>query len=494
MKKLHKLVLRSWLGPFILTFFIALFILLMQFLWKYIDDFVGKGLEWYIIAELMFFASASLVPMALPLAILLSSLMTFGNLGEHLELAACKSSGISLQRVMSPLIVTAVIVSMSAFYFSNYILPVCNLKMGTLLYDIQQQRPALNIKEGVFYAGIQGYIIKVKDKSEDGKVLHDVMIYDHVNRLGANKVIVADSGKMEMTTDENFLVLTLYNGYSYEEVQPKNRRENTYPHQRSHFKENAIRFDMSEFKLERHEEEIFKNNHQMLNVKQLADQRDTLVQKLKEQRHIMATGVMKSFIYFNTVNDTTQKRDTTTLALAENASNSNKTFNPDVLQNFPPETHRSLMENAANMARNNKVYVNSSAMGLDGRLRMIWRYEIEWHRKFTLSVACLVLFFIGAPLGAIIRKGGLGLPAVISVIFFVLYHSVSMIGEKFARQGGIEPGVGMWMASAFLLPIGVFLTYKATTDSVILDMGTYLKPFEKVINRVKLLTEKYISK
>ncbi len=489
MKKLHKLVLRSWLGPFILTFFIALFILLMQFLWKYIDDFVGKGLEWYIIAELMFYASASLVPMALPLAILLSSLMTFGNLGEHLELAACKSAGISLQRVMRPLTITAIIVSLSAFYFSNNILPVSNLKMGTLLYDIQQQRPALNIKEGVFYSGIPGYIIKVNNKSEDGKILKGVMIYDHVDRLGANKVIVADSGKMEMTSDEQFLLLTLYNGYSYEEVEPKNRRQNTYPHQRSSFSENVIKFDMSEFQLERHDEEIFKNNHQMLNVWQLAAQRDTLVMKLKEQRHTMATGVMKSILYFNTLLDTTPAADT--LKALINAPT--RKPNMDILANFPAEYHKGILENATNMARQNKAYVNSSAMGLDGRMRMIWRHEIEWHRKFTLSVACLVLFFIGAPLGAIIRKGGLGLPAVISIIFFVLYHSVSMIGEKFARQGSIDPLIGMWMASVVLLPIGIFLTYKATTDSVILDMNTYLKPFEKVVSFIRSYAGRFIS-
>lgn len=489
MKKLHKLVLRSWLGPFILTFFIALFILLMQFLWKYIDDFVGKGLEWYIIAELMFFASASLVPMALPLAILLSSLMTFGNLGEHLELAACKSSGISLQRVMRPLTITAVIVSLSAFYFSNNILPVSNLKMGTLLYDIQQQRPALNIKEGVFYAGIPGYIIKVNSKSEDGKMLKGVMIYDHADRLGANKVIVADSGKMEMTEDDQFMILTLYSGYSYEEVEPKNRRENTYPHQRSSFKENAIRFDMSEFQLERHDEEIFKNNHQMLNVWQLAAQRDTLAMQLKEQRHTMAVGVMKTFVYFNTLLDTTPATDTLKALINKQTPKPN----PDILVNFPEEYHKSILENAANIARNNKAYVNSSAMGLDGRRRMIWRHEIEWHRKFTLSVACLVLFFIGAPLGAIIRKGGLGLPVVISIIFFVLYHSVSIIGEKFARQGSIDALVGMWMASVVLLPIGIFLTYKATTDSVILDMNTYLKPFTKIVTFFKKLIGKYVS-
>lgn len=473
MKKLHLLVIKSWLGPFIMTFFIALFILLMQFLWKYIDDLVGKGLEWYIIAELMFYASASLVPMALPLAILLSSLMTFGNLGEHLELAACKSSGISLQRVMFPLIIATALISVGAFYFANNVLPVSNLKMGTLLYDIQHQRPALNIKPGFFYSGIPNYVIKVKGKSEDGKSLDDILIYDHSDRQGNRKVIVADSGRMETTADERYMLLTLYDGHSYEEVEPKNRRSDTHPHQRSFFKSNTIRFDLSEFQLQHSDEAIFKNNYQMCNVNQLRDQTDTLYQKLTDRRKELGTSLVKNFGYWTMKKTNTETPNNDTLMR-------HIPVDPDILANFNKDDVSNILQTASNMARSNKMYVYASTQDHEGRIKMIRRYEIELHRKYTVSVACFILFFIGAPLGAIIRKGGLGMPAVVSIIFFVIYHSISMIGEKFVKQGGWDPFWGMWMASMILLPIGVFLTYKATRDSVILDMSTYLKPFQKI--------------
>lgn len=475
MKKLHILVVKSWLGPFILTFFIALFILLMQFLWKYIDDLVGKGLEWYIVAKLMFYASASLVPMALPLAILLSSLMTFGNLGEHLELAACKSSGISLQRIMFPLIVATTLISVGAFYFANNVLPISNLKMGTLLYDIQHQKPALNIKPGFFYSGIPKYVIKVDEKSEDGKGLKGILIYDHSQRHGNQKVIVADSGIMQTTPDERYMLLTLIDGSSYEEVEESDRRDKTFPFQRGNFKSNTIRFDMSEFQLKHSDEAIFKNNYQMLNVHQLKDQTDTLYMKLRNRRNELGSGLVKGVKYFNIISQNSE---------VENSDTARKKLpvNTEILKNFSPTDAANILKTSTNMARSNKMYVYSSTQDHEGRIRMIRRYEIEWYRKYTVSVACFILFFIGAPLGAIIRKGGLGMPAVISVFLFVFYHSISMIGEKFVKQGGWDPFLGMWLSSMVLLPLGIFLTYKATRDSVIMDISTYTKPFMKIYN------------
>ena len=249
-----------------MTFLISLFILLMQFLWKYIDDLVGKGLEWYVIAELLMYASATLVPLALPLAILVSSIMTFGNLAENYELVAAKSAGISLQRIMRPLIIAAIMISAMAFYFSNNILPFTNLKMGSLLYDVRQQKPALYIKPGVFYNGIDGYSIRIGKKGADGQSLENIMIYDHTENKGNVKVIVAESGKMEMSDDEKFLLITLYNGESYEERNNRKRNLDTHPHIRTSFKSDLIQFDLSTFKLSRTNEELFKNNYQMLNI------------------------------------------------------------------------------------------------------------------------------------------------------------------------------------------------------------------------------------
>ncbi len=282
-KKLTLLVLRSFAGPLLLTFLISLFVLLMQFLWKYIDDLVGKGLDWIIIGKLMVYVSVTLVPMALPLSILLSSIMTFGNMAEHFELTACKSAGMSLQRVMRPLIITAILICITAFYFSNVVLPMANLKMNALLYDVRQQKPALYIKEGVFYNGIDGYSIKIGQKDSDGKTLRNIMIYDHRENRGNTNLIMAESGSMVMSQDERFLILTLNNGTSYEEKQ-NNPGKNNKPLMRSEFDEQVVRFDLSSFKMTRTNEQLFKDNYQMLNIKQLSSAADSIEKRIEMKK------------------------------------------------------------------------------------------------------------------------------------------------------------------------------------------------------------------
>ncbi|RMG78182.1 MAG: YjgP/YjgQ family permease, partial [Bacteroidetes bacterium] len=282
MKKLHKLLLTSYIGPFLLTFFIALFILVMQFLWKYIDEMVGKGLEWYVIAELLIYASANLIPLALPMAVLLSSIMTFGNLGESYELVAMKSAGLSLIRIMKPLIIFTVFLSISAFFFSNHVWPKANLKFASLLYDIRHKKPAIDIQPGIFYRNIEGYVIRVGSKEKDGKTLYDVMIFDHVNTTENNKILYAEKGVMSFAGNDEYLELKLYNGYSYNEIRNKEALKNrNYPLMRTHFKEQIIRFDLTGFKLKRSNQELFKNNYQMLNLAQLERQMDTL--KIQKQ-------------------------------------------------------------------------------------------------------------------------------------------------------------------------------------------------------------------
>ena len=478
MKKLHQLVIKSFIGPFILTFFIALFILVMQWLWKYIDDLVGKGLEWYVVSELLFFASASLVPLALPLAILLSSIMTFGNLGEHYELVAFKTAGISLWKIMYSLIVTTLFISVGAFYFSNNIIPIANLKMGTLLYDIRQQRPALNIKEGVFYDGIEGYVMKIKSKSENGEVMNEIIIYDHTERQGNTKVIIAEKGRMEISKDTMVMSLTLYNGYSYKEEETPHRQKSSFPHLRTSFREDTIRFDLSAFKLSRSDESIFKDNFQMLNIKQLESSRDTLQHKLDMRRVEMATNLTNGFKFFNApqlYNKTdTLKPDSTAVV-----------FSADILSNFNHDDRVKVVHTALEQARSSKLYISAALEDNFSRTKTINRHKIEWHRKFTLSFACIVLFFVGAPLGAIIRKGGLGVPVVISILLFIFYHIVSITGEKFVKEGLWEAWHGMWMSSMILLPVGVFLTWKATTDSGLFNAEAYTRPFRMIAEKFK---------
>jgi len=470
-KKLHALVLKSFVGPFLLTFFIALFVLLMQFLWKYIDDMVGKGLEWSVIAELLFYTSANLVPMALPLAILVSSIMTFGNLAEHFELTAAKAAGISLQRIMLPLLFTAILISSAAFFFSNSILPYTNLKMGSLLYDIRQQKPALSIREGVFYNGIEGYSIKVGEKEKDGMTIYRVMIYDHTGGMGNRKLVVADKGKMETSPDQNFLILTLFNGHSYEE-QSKNRGGvDTHPLMRNSFNEYVIRFDLSQFKLNRTNEDLFKGNHQMLNLSQLDFMVDSLSEDNLRRDHLSLQNMKPYFLFL---------RDSS--ALKQIAGATSVIASNDSLQ---PGTLPALYDNALNQARGMQAYLTNSKDEKESRMYQMARFKVEWHRKLTLSAACFILFLIGAPLGAIIRKGGLGWPLVISILFFLAYHITSITGEKFAKEGIIPAWRGMWLSSGILLPIGVFLIFKATHDSVIFDRDAYLSLFKKILKPFK---------
>lgn len=462
MKKLTQLVLKSFAGPFVLTFFIAIFVLLMQFLWKYIDDLVGKGLEWYVISELIFYTLVTLVPLALPLAILVSSIMTYGNLAEHFEIVAAKSAGVSLMKLMQPLFIVALFVSVFAFYFSNYILPVANLKMGSLLYDVRQQKPALYIREGVFYNGIDGYSIRIGKKDDDGKTLQNIMIYDHSDGVDNNKVVIAESGKMETTHDGRYLLLTLFNGRSYEEGSNRKKGIDTHPLTRFAFAKEVIRFDLSTFQLSRTNEDLFKDNWQMLNFKQLTHAIDSLEKKYGERKKEMMKSHIGNFSFYN---------DSVLIKKFISAIVSK----PDTV--FPILNENEVVENALSRARYAKELLSNNADELESKQRTITRFKIEWNRKFTLSFACFILFLIGAPLGAIIRKGGLGLPIVISILFFLLFHVTSITGEKFAKEGVILPREGMWVAPLILLPIGLFLTYKATKDSTLFNMDAYLNFF-----------------
>ncbi len=481
MKKLHLFIVKSYILPFIVTFFVVLFILLMQFLWKYIDDLVGKGLEWYIIAELMFYTSASLVPMALPLAILLSSIMTFGNLGENYELVAMKASGLSLQRIMRPLIITSIIISGLAFYFSNSILPIANLKMGALLWDVTQQKPALNIKPGVYYNGIDGYSIKVKSKDREKHTLEEIIIHDHTSRMGNSKLIIAKRGKMKMTEDEQSLILTLYDGYSYDNMDPYPIKKNrNMLLRRLRFEEQTIRFDLKSFSLERTDEELFKDHEQMLNLSQLQAAEDTIIEMMKKRKEMVYASVGARYFYGKHpehLKDTTDSSSEALMAgFLENKGNTRMPFSQNEKEDL------FIINSAANLARNVKMYVSVSKKDALYKKISIIGHRIEWHRKFTISLACLILFFVGAPLGAIIRKGGLGMPVVMSVLFFLIFHVLSITGEKMAQEGVIEPYQGMWLATSVFIPIGIFLTYKSTTDSSLFDISLYLNflnPFKK---------------
>ncbi len=463
-----------------MTFFISLFLLLMQFLWKYIDDLVGKGLEGIVILELMMYAAVNLIPMALPLAILLSSIMTFGNLGENYELVALKSSGISLQRIMLPLIIVSMLISVGAFYFSNNIMPITNLKFRSILHDVRKQRPELSIKEGQFYNGIDGYSIRVGKKNKKTNMMYDLMIYDHTKKEGNTNVTVADSGNMHLIDSSRYMILKLYDGKKYERLEEpaKNRRQKTYPFQRDYFKEEIILFELSGFGFERSDESLWKDNYEMLNVKQLQFTIDSLKLALVDKKMSFTKNVFISHYFRREIKVDSLKTDSL-LKLKNIYVNTDSLYN-----SLEVSKKQRIVEMALNYARATKSYIYTSTDDIQYRKEWISKFFIEWHRKFTLSISCIILFFIGAPLGAIIRKGGLGMPAVVSVLFFILYYIISITGEKFSKEGVLLPAEGMWMSTAILLPLGIFLTYKATTDSVIFDITTYLEPVKKILNKV----------
>ncbi len=474
MKKLHLLVLKSYIGPFVVTFFLALFILLMQFIWKYIDDLVGKGLEWYIIAELFFYLSATFVPLALPLAVLLSSIMTMGKMGEHYELVAFKSAGISLRRIMWPLVMISFVLVVGAFFFSNNVLPRANLKSLSLLYDLRQQRPAFNITEGIYYHGIDNFVIRVDEKS-NGNTLHGIKIYDHSERGGNINLTTAEWGTMAVTNDKRYLILSLYNGTNYQEAGDPNLLSPDRPFQRTHFQRQIRRFDLSMFDLERTDEELFKSNFRMLNIGQLIYYEDSLSTELGRRKDSFRRNYRRRLNFPATIDIAEFSRLDT---------NAVRRIDMNYIRSVPV-VETNVIRNATESVRQSRELSINSHNEFRDRKRTLARYQIEFHRKFTLSFACVVLFLIGAPLGAIIRKGGFGLPLVISILLFVVFHVISIMGEKFVREGVLEAHQGMWASSMILLPVGILLTVKATTDSSLLDTDSYLMQFKRIISFAK---------
>lgn len=480
-KKLNKFILKSYIGPFILTFFIAMFILLMQFLWRYLDDIVGKGLGVGVISELMLYACSNLVPMALPLAVLLSSIMTFGNLAEHYELMAIKSAGISLVKIMKPLVIFVIGVSICAFLFSNNVMPYTNLKMKILLYDIKHQKPEVSITEGVFSDAIDDYSIKVGRKSHKGPMMYDIMIYNHSDNNGNRDVTLADSGTMIVTADKHYMVLTLYDGKNYvEEIEKKKRNEGKeYPQRTTRFKEERFAIDLSGMGFERSDESLYKSSAAMLNLSQLEYTTDSLNERFQNETDGYLSNLVRGN-YFKKMDYNNQ--DSLWYDKTENPLPTYINID-SVLMTMSKSDRMGVIHYAFENARNAKTFISQAESTLQSKQNNIKKYEIEWHRKFTLSIACLLLFFIGAPLGAIIRKGGIGTPIVISVLFFVIYYVVNISGEKSAKMGKWPAWVGMWISTMVFMPMGVFLTYKAVKDATFMELSTYTDFFRKVYGK-----------
>ncbi len=451
----------------------------MQFLWKYIDDLVGKGIGFWIIAKLFAFTATGLVPMAMPIAVLLSSIMAFGNLGEHYELTALKSAGISLIKIMMPLIIFNLFISIGSHYFYNNIMPYTNLKARALLYDIRQQRLDISINEGVFYNGIDDYSIKIAKKNIETGMLYGMQIYDHTEKKGNVNVTISDSGFIKMTPDKNYLILKLFTGRKYLNLKEDNTKHyKTYPHENHSFNEETVIMKLNGFGLKRTDEKLWKEHFEMMNAKQLKNTSDSLKIELDKNKNFFAKNLIQSNYYKKEdKKDTSKSISTAKLAL----------LNIDSIYLSEKKTDRlKILNIATNYARSAKTYIHSSNEDYKNREKWIIRHDVEFYKKYSVPVACFILFFIGAPLGAIIRKGGLGWPVIISVFFFILYYVISMISEKSVKEGLLAPFEGVWLSSFVLLPIGVFLTYKSNNDSVIFNIGTYVEYFKKILGFFKI--------
>jgi lipopolysaccharide export system permease protein len=448
----------------------------MQFLWLYLDDLVGKGLEISIISELMLYASAHLVPLALPLSMLLASIMTFGNLGENNELLAMKAAGISLIRFMQSLIYLSILISAFALYFSIEVLPVANKKFGALLWSVRTQRPELIIKEGIFSNEIDGFSIKVDRKSKVDDTLYDIMIYDHRANKGNTNIIVADSGSMKISDDKKYMIMTLYSGERYSEVVPKDKRKKTdYPFRKEKFGKEVMVTSLRGMDFKRKDESAFKNNYRMMPLPQLINNIDSITTSISKKRE--GHSIRMKYITPLTRKLLTFANDSLKVPKIEMKNSLNI---DSLMGTFDLAGKQKVISTALKNARTNKRSIQQAKDDIIVNSRWLNKYRNEWHRKYTLSIACLIFFFIGAPLGAIIRKGGLGMPLVISVFLFIFYYIASMIGERVAREGGVTVWSGMWFSTLLFLPAGIFLTYKAANDSVILNITSYFDFFRKI--------------
>jgi len=542
MKKIDKLILSSFLGPFFVTFLVVVFILLMQNMLKYFDDIIGKDLGWDVIALLFFYFAVFMVPFAMPLAVLLSSLITYGNLGEHFELTAVKSLGISLTRSLVPIGVFVVLLVGVAFYANNYLVPKAALEAYSLIYDIKQKKPALDLREGAFYNGIPDISIKVNKKYRDGISLKDVIIYDHRGRLGNKEVIIADSGRMFTMHGDQYLKLELFNGYNYSEGTSSNdinmvgQNYNEETLRKTAFARSEMIFDLSSFNLNRTEKKWFQGNRIMRNLGELQRDMDSVSWQMNDQRlgvYQIGQSMFSYHLKRDTVplsadlrvfrrqkdslfraraareqaaNDsihpvavvdsltppaTTQQAQPETRLLSASIKNltvpggetspSTDPVNPAILDSiFGAPFSRDLHTQALNNIRVVKSQMASSLSVAESQDHEYLVFQIQWHKILSSSVACFVMFLIGAPLGAIIKKGGLGIPVIVSIFFFIIYYVMGITGEKWAKQHLVSVPVGVWMANVILLIIGLLFLRQARVDARLFDSDFYLVVWDRL--------------
>ena len=480
MKTIHKLVLKAYLGPMLMTFFIVIFVLMMNFVWRYIDELVGKGLDAMVIIELICYATVNMITMGLPLAMLLAAIMTMGNLGENYELLAMKSAGMSLPKIMQPLIIVVGLISVGGFFIINDLVPYANRKMFSIIYDIRQQKQTIEFQDGRFFNGIENMSIRVEKQDPKTKLLQGVLIYDNRNTNGNMTTTIADSGYIRLSDDKKFLMVTLFNGETYE--QTRSNKWYTQSTLRHHvFDRQDGTIPMEGFDFQRSDESAFGGSSQTRDIKELQNAIDSLDLMVNEATTSSYDPLLKQQIFM---------QDNTILAslgdsLYIDRSDRLKTISTDSIAKLPTRTKNSIWKTARNAAKSSRNMFAFDESTAKEALNQLYRSKNEWHRKLAFPVSIMIFFLIGAPLGAIIRKGGLGMPIVISVVFFVIYYIISISGEKWAREGDWSSLMGMWISAIVLAPIAIYLTYKATNDSSLLDTDWYYGKYKQFTESLK---------
>lgn len=468
LKKLHSLLVRSFIPPFIITLFVSVFLFfLVEVVITYLDDFIGKGLGFWTLSKLFFYAWLAIIPKCIPLAVLLSSIMTLGSLAENYELAAMKSSGLSLFRIIKPLFVSVLILAGLTFIFNNYILPKVTLESEALLWDIRQAKPALNIKEGIFDNKIKDYSMRVGKKMPDNKTLRDIKIYDHTKHLGNTIQLYADSGYMTTSADTNYLIIQLNNGNRYEEMTPDYNNKTKKPMMQLNFKELTVNVELTDFKLKRTNTELFKHYSEVMNIWQInheIDSCDGVVNKRKESLKSQA----KSYFFYRTYSVTNRVKSDKFIKVK------------DFYQALDDSSFNVALDATLNNSRSSGSFIDATIDNVKSENVQKNEFKIGWHEKINVCFACIILFFVGAPLGAIIRKGGLGLPVVVAVFFFLAYFILTQAFASLAHEEILTPFIGSWAPLFIFLPLGIFLTYKAATDSALFDLDIYLAPVKRL--------------
>ncbi len=487
MKTIHRMVLKAYLGPMILTFFIVMFVLLMNFIWQYIDELVGKGLSLDIIVELISYAMINMIPMGLPLAMLLAAIMTMGNMGENYELLAMKSAGMSLPHIIRPLIIVVIFISIGGFFITNNLVPYANKQMSSILYDIRKQKQVIEFQDGLFFNGLDNMSVRVGRQDPNTKLLRDVLIYDNRASNGDMTTTIADSGYIKLSDDKKFLLITLFNGETYEQT----RSSNWYS--KSSFRHNIFDrqdgiMEMDGFSMEDRTDANAFSGSSTKNIKQLQndiDSLDIMVNKTTVESYDplikQQIFVKEQYILSPTDSMWVDKSELPLISVA------------DSLETLSIRKQNTIWLNALNQAKSSRNMFSFDEAGAKSGLNQLYRSQVEWHRKISLPVSIMIFFLIGAPLGAIIRKGGLGMPVVVSVMFFVVYYVISISGEKMAKEGTWNAIPGVWISTFILAPIAIYLIIKATNDSNLLNTDWYVLKFEQLSNKIKDIKNKKLK-